>query len=575
MARPIVVLPEPDSPTRPTTSPWPIVRLTPSTARNAGARPRFGYSMATSREVDDERLDGAPASRPACRVAPTLAIGARPPSADDRHRGAAPRRAAAGCTGACGALEDLDSTCPTRRSGPAASRCTRSDRSATTPMSWVISRIAGVDAVAQVAHQLEDLGLHRDVERRRRLVGDEQLRVAAPAPGRSSPAGAGRRTAGAGRRRRAAPGRGSRPASSSSIARCRAAFGAIAWWLRSISAIWKPMVYTGLSAVIGSWKMTDDLPAADLAQRALVDADQLLAAELDRAAHVSVLRQQTQQRHRRRSTCPIRTRRRSPAPRRVQVERGVDDRRVPGAVDPEVDVEVAHREDRRVRSVRGVTGTSSRDCGGCHDGRRARTCSGRAFGRVLRVVIGGDLRRRRRRSSLVVTDAGDAAGAARRGWLLVGGACWAVFWRPARRSSTTAGCALVNVLRTIDVPWPAIQAIDTKWALTLITAYGQFTAWAAPAPGTQRGGPGAERDAEHLPDDARRRQRHPAGRPALEPVGRRGDGRSGGAGSSCATPVTSTTRGSSTSGRRSRGTSATIAAGVVLVVLRPSSAHRR
>ena len=42
---------------------------------------------------------------------------------------------------------------------------------------------------------------------------------------------------------------------------------------------------------------------------------------------------------------------------------------------------------------------------------------------------------------------------------------------------------LVNVLRTIDLPWPAIQLVDTKWALTLVTAYGKFTAWAAPAPG--------------------------------------------------------------------------------------------
>ena len=33
--------------------------------------------------------------------------------------------------------------------------------------------------------------------------------------------------------------------------------GAIAWWLRSISAIWNPIVYTGLSAVIGSWKIIE------------------------------------------------------------------------------------------------------------------------------------------------------------------------------------------------------------------------------------------------------------------------------------------------------------------------------
>ena len=43
---------------------------------------------------------------------------------------------------------------------------------------------------------------------------------------------------------------------SNSIARLRARVGAIAWWVRSISMIWNPMVYTGFSAVIGSWKMT-------------------------------------------------------------------------------------------------------------------------------------------------------------------------------------------------------------------------------------------------------------------------------------------------------------------------------
>ena len=43
---------------------------------------------------------------------------------------------------------------------------------------------------------------------------------------------------------------------SSSIARARAALGAIDVCVRSISAIWNPMVYTGFSAVIGSWKIT-------------------------------------------------------------------------------------------------------------------------------------------------------------------------------------------------------------------------------------------------------------------------------------------------------------------------------
>ena len=42
-------------------------------------------------------------------------------------------------------------------------------------------------------------------------------------------------------------------------------------------------MYTGLSAVIGSWKITETSTAADLAQRPLVDADELPAVELDRA----------------------------------------------------------------------------------------------------------------------------------------------------------------------------------------------------------------------------------------------------------------------------------------------------
>lgn len=68
-------------------------------------------------------------------------------------------------------------------------------------------------------------------------------------------------------------------------------------------------------------------------------------------------------------------------------------------------------------------------------------------------------------------------------WLLLAsGTVWVLFWNP-RVQVDDAGVHLVNLLRTIDVPWPAIQQVDTKWALTLVTAYGRFTAWAAPAPG--------------------------------------------------------------------------------------------
>jgi hypothetical protein len=60
--------------------------------------------------------------------------------------------------------------------------------------------------------------------------------------------------------------------------------------------------------------------------------------------------------------------------------------------------------------------------------------------------------------------------------------CWAVFWNP-RVVVSDAGVRLVNVTRTIDVPWPALVGIETKYSMTLDTAYGRFGAWAAPAPG--------------------------------------------------------------------------------------------
>jgi hypothetical protein len=62
--------------------------------------------------------------------------------------------------------------------------------------------------------------------------------------------------------------------------------------------------------------------------------------------------------------------------------------------------------------------------------------------------------------------------------------CWATFWRPGVIVSD-GGVRLVNVSRTIDIPWPALRAIETRWALTLVTAYGRFTAWSAPAPGAR------------------------------------------------------------------------------------------
>jgi len=58
---------------------------------------------------------------------------------------------------------------------------------------------------------------------------------------------------------------------------------------------------------------------------------------------------------------------------------------------------------------------------------------------------------------------------------------WALFGRPAVVVHA-GGVDLRNVTRTIELPWPSIRMIDTKYALTLHTDYGTYAAWAAPAP---------------------------------------------------------------------------------------------
>jgi hypothetical protein len=101
------------------------------------------------------------------------------------------------------------------------------------------------------------------------------------------------------------------------------------------------------------------------------------------------------------------------------------------------------------------------------------------FGRGLTVVIGVAAVF----ALVLITATGGAMDAALTlPWLaLVVTCCWAVFWRPLVRVSD-AGVRLVNVTRTIDVPWPALREVHTRYALTLVTAYGSFAAWAAPAP---------------------------------------------------------------------------------------------
>jgi len=78
---------------------------------------------------------------------------------------------------------------------------------------------------------------------------------------------------------------------------------------------------------------------------------------------------------------------------------------------------------------------------------------------------------------------------------------WAAYWRPAV-IVTPAGVELRNVTRTIELPWPAIQRIDTKFALTLYTAFGAYSAWAAPAPGRNAASAASRETTGNLPESS-------------------------------------------------------------------------
>lgn len=80
-------------------------------------------------------------------------------------------------------------------------------------------------------------------------------------------------------------------------------------------------------------------------------------------------------------------------------------------------------------------------------------------------------------------------------------ATWATYWRPAVIVSP-AGVELRNVTRTIELAWPTIQRVDTRFALTLHTVYGDYAAWAAPAPGRAKVALSKAEDAQNLPSSS-------------------------------------------------------------------------
>jgi Bacterial PH domain len=102
-----------------------------------------------------------------------------------------------------------------------------------------------------------------------------------------------------------------------------------------------------------------------------------------------------------------------------------------------------------------------------------------AFGRVLSIMVAAIAVAGL--AGFVVT--GDWGGLLRYGWglALLGVLAVALFWLPSLAVAEHE-ITVRNVFSTVHVPWPAIQRIDTKYALTLYTPRGKVTAWASPAP---------------------------------------------------------------------------------------------
>ena len=314
IARPIVVLPEPDSPTRPTTSPGATVSVD---AVDGPERRR----PAPLRVLDGDALRGRRPGRRSSATRPAVDVGAR------------------GSRSASNSFGTIDAEVGHRRA--AAPACTRRVGE---PNTWrdgpdlddppalhhdhAVGQVgddahvvgdqqdAGVDAVAQVAHQLEDLGLHRDVERRRRLVGDEQRRVHRQRLGDHRALSL---TA-----RQLVRVRVDAPLRVGDLDELEQLDGAAPGQLRATSP-----GGCGASRRSGSRRCTrgsapSSAPgrssttsrAPDLAQGALVDADELASAERDRPAHATSSSAAGPSATSPSSTCRSRTRRRSRAPHR-------------------------------------------------------------------------------------------------------------------------------------------------------------------------------------------------------------------------------------------------------------------
>ena len=245
-------------------------------ARQRSSRMRTARrERAAGRQVGERRHHAGNFLQALGRVAVLAAHRRR--AAGSRPSGRAYRDAAAARTGPRPA--------PPPPCGPAYITMTRCAVSATTPRSWVIRITAVPSLLLQVEDEVEDLRLDGDVERGGRLVGDQHLRIAGE---RHRDHGALAHAAGQLVRiflARAAPAPGCAPAAASRPPCPSASPPADASRAAAAtSAIWLPMVSTGLSEVIGSWKIIEMSLPRTCAHRLVVERQQVDAGELDRAA---------------------------------------------------------------------------------------------------------------------------------------------------------------------------------------------------------------------------------------------------------------------------------------------------
>lgn len=69
--------------------------------------------------------------------------------------------------------------------------------------------------------------------------------------------------------------------------------------------------------------------------------------------------------------------------------------------------------------------------------------------------------------------------------LLFAGLVWALFDQPYVRV-TDGGVEICNIVRTVEIPWPAVTDIDLQWGLRLVTRLGNVSAWSVPPPSRPR-----------------------------------------------------------------------------------------